>query len=270
VPEQEEKLQPERAKEIDRKGNGVELSERTALRSRMLCLSRVSQSHSASGSEAGDSAAIFRPGRLRELLRDVIQRDIATRQGLRETRHLMNLCLFLLANTGLPLSMQTLTKSLAIPSVSQTSRYLAALEDAYLILPLQKFSTSFKKRIVAPPKYYPIDNGLRRANSPQSSPDIGRRLETLVFLALRSKGEPLSYAGEKDLWECDFVTSDCAIQVCAALTPENQERERRGLTAAAKLPGSSGQRRSLVLTLDQKDTLANGEISILPVWEWLD
>ena len=206
---------------------------------------------------------------LRELLRDVIQRDIATRQGLRETRHLMNLSLFLLANTGLPFSMQTLTKSLAIPSVSQTSRYLEALADAYLILPLQKFSASFKKRIVAPAKYYAIDNGLRRANSPQSTPDVGRRLENLVFLALRSRGEPLHYAGEKDAWECDFVTSDSAIQVCAELTPENQGRELRGLAAAAKLPGSKSRREQLILTLDQKETLRDGELSILPVWEWL-
>ncbi len=206
---------------------------------------------------------------LRELLRDVIQRDIATRQGLRETRHLMNLCLFLLANTGLPFSMQTLTKSLAIPSVSQTSRYLEALEDAYLILPLQKFSASFKKRVVAPAKYYAIDNGLRRANSPQSTPDVGRRLENLVFLALRSRGDTLHYAGEKDAWECDFVTSDSAIQVCAALTPENQERELRGLAAAAKLPGSKSRRKLLILTLDQKETRRSGEPSILPVWEWL-
>jgi uncharacterized protein len=208
---------------------------------------------------------------LRELLRDVIQRDIATRQGLREIRHLMNLCLFLLANTGLPLSMQTLTKSLAIPSVSQTSRYLEALEDAYLILPLQKFSASFKKRIVAPAKYYAIDNGLRLANSPQSTPDVGRRLENLVFLDLRSRGENLHYAGEKDSWECDFVTSDSAIQVCAALTPETYERELRGLAAAAKLPGSKTPRHLLILTLDQKETLLDGDLSVrvIPVYEWL-
>lgn len=124
----------------------------------------------------------------------------------------MNLCLFLLANTGQPFSMQTLTKSLAIPSVSQTSRYLEALQDAYLILPLPKFSTSFKKRVVAPAKYYAIDNGLRRANAPQSAPDTGRRLENLVYLALRSRdggAENFCYAGEKDAWN---ATSSCRTQ----------------------------------------------------------
>ena len=104
------------------------------------------------------------PQILQELLRDILQRDIANRYRLRETRHLMNLALFLLANTGQPFSMQGLTKSLSIPTVAQTSRYLEYAEDAYLIFAVPKFSHSFKKRVVTPNKYYVIDNGLKRAN----------------------------------------------------------------------------------------------------------
>jgi len=48
---------------------------------------------------------------LQTLLRDVVQRDVAARHHLRDTRHVMNLALFLLANTGQPHSFQTLTKS---------------------------------------------------------------------------------------------------------------------------------------------------------------
>jgi len=70
---------------------------------------------------------------LQELLRDIVQRDVAARHGLRETRHVTNLLLFLLANTGKPLSFQSLTKNLAIPSVGQTSGYAEFLSDAYLL-----------------------------------------------------------------------------------------------------------------------------------------
>jgi hypothetical protein len=45
------------------------------------------------------------PEVLQQLLRDIVQRDITVRHGLRETRHVMNLALFLLANTGQPLSL---------------------------------------------------------------------------------------------------------------------------------------------------------------------
>ena len=71
-----------------------------------------------------------RPQLLQELLRDIVQRDIAMRYRLRETRHVMNLVLFLLANTGQPMSMQGLTKGLAFAAVTQTSRYLEFLQDA--------------------------------------------------------------------------------------------------------------------------------------------
>lgn len=208
------------------------------------------------------------PQILQELLRDILQRDIASRYRLRETRHLMNLALFLLANPGQPFSMQGLTKSLSIPTVSQTSRYLEYAADAYLLFAVPKFSPSFKKRIVTPNKYYSIDNGLKRANSPQMTPDLGHRLENAIFLALRRRSERVSYAGEKDAWECDFLTDSQAIQVCAALDDQNRDREVRGALRAAELPG---RRKPFILTLDQRDRItADGVvIEVLPAWEWL-
>jgi predicted AAA+ superfamily ATPase len=217
------------------------------------------------------------PGYLRErdsrilqgLLRDIVQRDITIRHGLRETRHVMNLALFLFANTGQALSMQSLTKALAIPSVAQTSRYLEFLQDAYLVLAVPKFSPSFKRRVVTPNKYYAIDNGLRRANSPQDTRDLGHRLENAVFLALRRRGVRVAYAGEKDVWECDFVTESAAIQVCAELRPFNRERELQGVVRAAALPGK--RRRPVILTLDQRDRLKveGAVVEVLPAWEWM-
>jgi len=214
----------------------------------------------------------YLPGRdqqvLQELLKDIVQRDIAQRHHLRETRHVMNLVLFLLAHTGQPFSLQALTKALAVPTVGQTSRYVEFLQDAYLLLVLPKFSASFKQRVVAPNKFYAIDNGLRRANSPQTSPDRGRRLENAVFLALRQRGGALAWAGEKDAWECDFVRDGWAIQVCAELTPANFDRETEGLRQALALPG---KRRGLILTLNQRDrlTLDGRTVEVRPAWEWL-
>jgi len=208
------------------------------------------------------------PQVLQELLRDIVQRDIAQRRNLRETKHVMNLALFLFANTGQPMSQHSLTKALAIPSVGQTSRYLEFLQDSYLLFALPKFSTSFKKRVVAPNKYYAVDNGLRRVNSPQANLDLGHRLENAVYLALRQRGGAFFYAGEKDLWECDFITDDLAIQVCADLTPVNRRREVEGLRRGCALPG---KRRGLILTLNQRDrlTVDGLTVDVLPVWEWI-
>jgi uncharacterized protein len=208
------------------------------------------------------------PQLLQELLRDIIERDIRLRHDLRETRHVMNLALFLLANTGQPFSVQGLARSLAIPAVTRASRYLEYLQDAYLLFAVPKFSASFKQRVVAPNKYYAIDNGLRRANSPQATPDLGHRLENLAFLALRRRQAKVFYTGEKNLWECDFVTDTDAIQVCAELTPQNRTRELEGVVRASRLPG---RRRPLILTLDQRDHLKEQGVAIevRPMWEWL-
>lgn len=208
------------------------------------------------------------PQVLQELLRDIVSRDIAQRHHLRETRHVMSLLLFLLANTGQPLSLQRLTKSLAIPTVSQTSRYIEFLQDAYLLQAAPKHSTSVRQRVTAPCKYYAIDNGLRRANTPPGTSDLGHRLENAVFLELRQRGEHPAYAAERDRWECDFVTESTVIQVCAQLTPENQGRELRGVVEASRLPG---RRQGLILTLDQRDSLVfdGVEVQVRPAWEWM-
>jgi predicted AAA+ superfamily ATPase len=205
---------------------------------------------------------------LQELLRDVVQRDVAARHGLRETRHVMNLILFLLANTGQPFSFQTLTKNLAIPTVGQTSRYVEFLKDAYLLFAVPKFSDSFKQRVIAPAKYFAIDNGLRRANSPQVQPDLGHRLENAVGLHLRRSFEGLAYAGERDLWECDFIVPNAAIQVCLELTRENRDRELRGVIEGARL---RGKRRAVVVTLDQTDRMREDgvKIEVIPAWRWM-
>lgn len=128
------------------------------------------------------------------------------------------------------MSMQGLTKSLAIPTVGQTSRYLEYLEDAYLLF---------------------------------AAPNVVHRLENAVFLALRRRGESVTYAGEKNSWECDFVTASQVIQVYVELTPQNRDREIQGVLRAMTLPG---KRRPLILTLDQTDrmTVDDNVIDVQP------
>jgi predicted AAA+ superfamily ATPase len=211
---------------------------------------------------------------LRELLRDVVHRDIVTRHSLRSARPLMILALHLLAHPGRPLSLQALSKGLGLPSVAQTGRMVEYLQDAWMILAVPRFSSSFRQRVTSPPKYYPVDTGLAAANSPNPTPDLVRKLENAVLLALRRAGTVPAFATAPHEWECDFVTATQAIQCCARLTPENRERELRGLLQAAALPGAAkGKPREMwVITLDQEDTLVEQRqpVRITPGWKWLD
>ena len=211
---------------------------------------------------------------LSELLRDVVHRDMVSRHSLRAARPLMTLALHLLAHPGQPLSLQALAKGLALPSVAQTGRLVEYLQDAWLLLALPRFSPSFKQRINSPPKYYAVDTGLAAANSPNPTPDLGRKLENAVMLALRRQGASPAFAAAPHEWECDFVTADLAIQCCARLTPENRQRELRGLMEAARLPAAakSRPRELLVITMDQEDELTEQgrHIRVIPAWKWLD
>lgn len=91
-----------------------------------------------------------------------------------------------------------------------------------------------------------------------------------MFLALRRRRAhgAVTYAGEANAWECDFLTKSTAIQVCAELTAENRDREIRGVLQAAALPG---RRRPLILTIDQRDRIETeeGPIDVRPAWEWM-
>jgi predicted AAA+ superfamily ATPase len=213
------------------------------------------------------------PVLLRELLRDVVHRDIVSRHSLRSARPLMTLALHLIAHPGQPLSLQALAKGLSLPSVAHTGRMVEYLQDAWLMLAVPRYSASFKRRVTAPPKYYAVDTGLAGANSPNATPDLGRKLENAVLLALRRRGAAPTFAAAPHAWECDFVTAELAIQCCARLTPENRKRELRGLVAAAGLPGGvRGGRALLVITLDQEDSLQEEGLSIrvIPAWKWLN
>lgn len=112
------------------------------------------------------------------------------------SRPLMTLALHLLAHTGQPLSLQALTKGLAMPSVAQTGRLVEYLQDAWLLLAVPRFSTKFKQRIISPPKYYAVDPGLAAANSPNPTPDLGCWLENVVMLHLRRLGEAPTFAAK--------------------------------------------------------------------------
>ncbi len=232
------------------------------------------EDHLRRGGFAGALRAGPGPGGLllRELLRDVVHRDIVTRRALRSARPLMVLALHLLAHPGQPLSLQALAGGLGLPSVAQTGRLVEYLQDAWLALAVPRFFPSFRRRVTSPPKYYAVDTGLAAACSPNPTPDLGRRLENAVLLALRRRGAAPAFAAAPHEWECDFVTEDLAIQCCARLTPENRERELRGLLRAAELPGRAGRRDLLIVTLDQEDALREDgrRIAVVPAWKWLD
>ena len=210
---------------------------------------------------------------LRQLVLDVIHRDVAVRHAVRDAKPLETLAAFLLANVGSAIAPSRLTATLGVRAPSTILEWFDWLEKAYLVQRLEVFSDSAKARSLAPKKIYAPDTALANAASPSRSPNTGHLLENAVYGRLRAKAARLHYWAGRDA-ECDFVWAGrdgkfYAIQVCAELTPDNRDREFKGLLGAMQ---HLGLREGSIVTLRQTDwaTLDGRTIRILPAHEWLD
>lgn len=211
------------------------------------------------------------PEVLQMLLRDIVLRDIAIRYGIKNSKTLMDLTLYLVSNIGKEVSYNNLKKAFSIGSANSVSDYLSWLEDTYVLFFLPRFSWSAKSVAINPRKVYAIDNGLVNANSLSFTDDKGRLLENLIYLFLRQQQHQLYYFREKK--ECDFVvfeknTCKQVIQVCIQLHSDNKTREIAGLLEAMEF---FNMKEGYIVTLNQKDKLIVDKktIHLVPAFEFI-
>ncbi len=207
------------------------------------------------------------PEYLRTLLKDIVIRDIAVRRNIRNEHLLIRLAVFLLSNIGKEFSYNNITKMLQIKSVRSTIDYCDYLQESYLVEFIPRFSFSVKQQIGNPKKVYCIDTGMAKANTLSLSDDLGRMFENSVYLQIRNSTKDIRYYKD-DKSECDFIVKNnnqqlTAIQVCWKLTPDNLEREIKGIKNALKTTKAT---KGVIITFNQEDNLA--EIPVIPVWKW--
>jgi predicted AAA+ superfamily ATPase len=209
---------------------------------------------------------------LTALLYDVITRDIVVRHGIRDANALKRLAVYLTSNVGAPVTAGKLLQPLGVKSPATVLEYFSFLEDAYLVNFLPKFSYSAKAQLINPRKVYVIDPGIISVTSTSSTRNEGRKLENLVYCALRRKGYELYYFNESG-HECDFVVMNKgqvvqAIQVCHELTPETATREQRGLREAMQFFGTAN---GLIVTTNQTDAYMDNDtlVNVIPAHRFI-
>lgn len=212
------------------------------------------------------------PEVLQLLLKDIVLRDVAIRYGIKNTKTLMDLTLYLLSNVGAECTYNSLSKALNIPSANTVLNYLTWLEDSYVLFFLPKFSYKAKNISVNARKVYAIDTGFVNANTLSFSKNKGRLLENLVYIHLRKHYMKLFYFKEKR--ECDFVVFEkekCKyiIQVCEEINNDNKEREFAGLLEAMSF---FEKKIGLIVTKNQKDEINThwGKVKLVPIIDFLD
>jgi predicted AAA+ superfamily ATPase len=205
------------------------------------------------------------------LLDDIVYRDVAVRYGIRNHKTLKQLLLYLITNVAKLFSYNQLKKLFSTGSVNTIIDYISFFQDAYLLFAIPKFSFSLKEQIYNPQKIYCVDNGLISTVSLSFSGDLGRKLENLVFLNLKQRHDQVYYFYNDS--ECDFIYRNRnnkleACQVCYELTPENQDREIKGLLDALH---TLNLKKGSIITFNQKDKLSwEGKfIELIPLAEFL-
>ena len=138
---------------------------------------------------------------LRELVDDIIYKDIAAHHNIRDLKLLKEFFLLLMERSGKVFSINKLANILKI-SPDTARRYLELFSESYLIHLLPRHGKT-NERILSPKKIYSADLGVR--NLFTGFRDKGSLFENYIYLLIKLQ-EPAYYY--KDGIELDFYTSD--------------------------------------------------------------
>lgn len=213
---------------------------------------------------------------LSEFYNSVFYRDIINRYRLQDfsiMEILMKYCLDMyssqLAHQKVASYFQNMWAQISKPTVL---KYLSYLKEAFFVIEAKRFWFSPKTALLAPKKYYLIDQWFINLSA-WFSEDKGKKLENSIAIDLFRKGYEVLYFNETK--ECDFIIKnkfswklETAIQVTRDLNIENEKREIWWLLEAMK---KTNIKNGIILTYNQEEIRKQGEftIDIIPAWKWM-
>lgn len=176
------------------------------------------------------------------IVNTIITKGIKARFKLRNEEGIKVLANHFINNVGQLVNVKDITENLGIGTAKTVRNYMDYLTQAFLILPLSKFSYKSGVRIRGD-KVYIIDTGLMTyRHNALSSENLGWRLENVVMMELLRRTNPsyqdiYYYRPASSSREVDFVVTDHSkvmelIQV--SLDISNPTTLKRELTALAE------------------------------------
>lgn len=217
-------------------------------------------------------------GYFKALYDSILVRDILRRHKVRSQKLLTDVAFVAMSNHGAEISALNLSNQLAAASATTVQNYLHFIEESRLVDLVPRFGRkAWEKTRLG--KVYGADTGLISyfTGSASSEDGLGRRLENLVYLQLRSMRDAqdftVSYLREPD-YEVDFVVERrgrnySLIQVSYDISSaKTRSRELAALFAAGEKLGCD----DLILVTDHEDgTETDGRhtVKIVNVVDWL-
>ena len=213
---------------------------------------------------------------------DLLEKDLIRRFKIRKTEELKSLLRFYMGNIAKPTTFHSAAKFLGL-SPSTTEKFMAYFEQAYLLFPLQRFSSGFKGQMKSPRKIYTIDTALARAVGFRVGDDFGRMAENIVYIELlRTKmyypeREYFYWKDERvgrDGSEVDFVVKNGSkileiVQVC--MGDFSGDVRKRELRAIRKAVARLNPEKITVITEDlaSVESFPYGTVEFISLEKWL-
>lgn len=138
---------------------------------------------------------------LKELVDDIIFKDIAVFHNVKQTQILKDFFLLLMERSGKVVSINKIANILKI-SPDTARRYLDMFVETYLIYVIPRFGKT-NERILSPKKLYSSDLGIRTLFT--GFRDVGSLFENYVYLLIKHLSPCYYY---KDGIELDFITDN--------------------------------------------------------------
>ncbi|WP_080797565.1 ATP-binding protein [Arabiibacter massiliensis] len=223
---------------------------------------------------------------LQSYVRDVVARDVAERFGREDIALANQLALFGLRNTACEFSVNNMVEQLQDAGYKvyweKVNRLFDLLKQAFMLHELAEYSTALKSDTTAVPKVYAVDPGIVYAVSRANQQDIGKRLETAVYLELRRRmagrrTETVTSLtlGSPQRAKVDFLVGDALAaepyalyQVTASM--ESEKTRNREIHALDEAMARLGLENGTIVTLREEGTVAaeHGTIRMIPAWKW--
>jgi len=118
---------------------------------------------------------------------DIITKDVLLRYKVKKIEKIKELAKYLITNFCQETSYAKLANFLGVRRISTLSNWISYLEQSFLIFKLERFSFKLKQQIIAPKKFYCVDNGIINTIAFRFSENIGYFMENTVAVELQRK-----------------------------------------------------------------------------------
>ncbi len=210
------------------------------------------------------------PQLIHNYYRDIIERDIVARYGIRHKKNLFELVNFLNTNVSKINSLDTIKTLLGHKNLTTVKNHIHYLESTYLFYAVSKFDTSYKKQVYNPDKFYVADIAFYNLLAFKMEANLGVGYENIVFNHLKLWNKEVFYYKTKSGHEVDFlVDRKTLIQVSYDISnPLTLDREKRSLIEAMQ---ETKIKNAYIVNIDREDEekVKEGTIHYVPMWKFL-